>query len=247
MTLGTPAVISTINSDTDGTSYAGTSTAASANSLLVAFVGATRGSSTNPPAPTVANTPWGLTWSRVTAADKIWVGSGTPRRGGWIFVAKTSGAAGSDSFDLAFSATVASCVCIVVEITGADVSGTELDAVVQCATPVNGTAANFITSLSAASDPDNRAIAFYQIVQNTGQTIVHDSGGGWTEIDERATTAPAGSAAVHWLGTGFDTSPSATPSNAPTTTGYGAWSLEIKEGAAGGAPPPEWFEGVLPI
>lgn len=246
MALGTPTVISTINSDTDATSYTGTSSAASASSLLVAFVGATRGSSTNPPTPTVANSPWGLTWSGVTAADKIWVGSGTPRRGGWIFVAKTASAAGSDSFDLAFSATVASCTCIVVEITGADVSGTALDAVVQCATPVNGTASTWTTTLGAASDADNRAIAMYQCIQTAGSpTIVHDSGGGWTEIDERATTAPAGSHAVHWLGTGFDTSPSATSSSG--SVGYGAWSLEIKEGASGGGTAADWWGGVIPI
>jgi hypothetical protein len=230
--LSTPVNRSQINSTTNTNTYAGSSGSPSADALLVAIVSATDDSSHNPDTPTVVNTPWGLTWARDSRGDNLWTTTGTVRRGGWVFYAMTTTAPGADTFDVNFVDAVTGCTAVCVEYTGADLSGGALAALVQCTVGAGSGTTFAPATLNAAGHADNRGLAAYaKNVTSATATIDHDSGGGWSELVDLSRSTPSHEYAVHYHGTGFDTTPTATPSDAASKD-WGAWGLEIKAAVA---------------
>lgn len=233
MALSSPISVCTKTSATDTTAYSTGIGNPGANALVVVYVNAER-TTVGPDVPSIANSPWGLTFTRDARGDNAWTAAGTTRRAGWIFYAATTSDPGDDTFDVAFANTVIGCEIIVVAYTGADLSGDPLDALVQCTVAAGSSNAYAPTALNAAGDAENRSLAFYAI-NVTLQTIVEDSGGGWAELVELSHSTPTISNAAHYIAAGFDTTPTATPS-AGNSTVWGAWGLEIKAAAAGAAP-----------
>lgn len=232
MALSNPTNISQINSTTNTNTYAGSSGSPSANALLVATVSATDDGSHNPDIPTVTNTPWGLTWARDTRGDNGWTTSGTTRRAGWVFYAMTTSAPGADTFDLNFVDAITGCTAVCMEYTGADLSGGALAAIVQCTIGAGSGTTFAPATMNAAGHADNRALAAYAMnVTSATATIDHDSGGGWSELVDLTRSTPSHEYAVHYHSTGFDTTPTASPSDAASKD-WGAWGMEIKAAVA---------------
>lgn len=203
----------TLFSTTGATSYAETQSYTPAStSLMVAFVSV---SATSPVAPpTVAG--HNLTWTALTLSANAL--STTHRID--VYVAKSSGSASNAAFTISgYGGNQTGAAIIVYEVTGADVSGTAANAIVQNPTN-NGTGTSASVTLSAASYSANRPLGFFVHLDNSAPT---GEGGNWVSTTGNYNT-PATGVIGEANATAFDTSVTATTANV-------AWrgvALEVK-------------------
>ena len=199
---------------------------------MVAFVGVQQTSAT-PTTPTVANSPWALTWARDSRADNAWTSAGATRRSAFMFYAATGGAApGSDTFDIDLGGVTnigAEAICVA--ITGADLSAGPLAALVQAVPGIGAVSLMNNVTLSAAANAANRTLAFFEL-NSTTPTINQEAG--YTELTEVSHTAPTIRAECCWNPTAFDTTPSASSSD---SIGYASGQLGIELAAQLDDPP----------
>lgn len=188
-----------------------------ANRLLLAIVG-NSGPGTNPD----SFTGYGLTWVRV----------GTNTTGVLAFYAALTGASPSSTAPVAtWNSGATGAFIHMIEITGAYISGSVLDAFVQQSVGVyiveNGTAGVTSGSLTynAADQSANRPLAAFRHATSEQATPRTN----WTELTDGNYGTPAFALEVQWRSDAFETTGSATWS---TSSGYVAMGVEIKEAAA---------------
>lgn len=225
MALGTPTSVASINTTTNAASYASSSTSALAiDDLVVMFVDAHKQDSTNPDTPTVTTDNGGPTMSRVTGADNAWRPTGTNRGTAWVFVGKvTSTPTGAVTFTVDFGGTSQyGCEADVIQITGADVSGTALAAIVQSAITSGSGASSASITLSAAGNSANRPLAAFFHNSNADAITPRTN---WTELNEFTHSSPTITFESQYRGDAFETTASASWGSNHI---YGGTAVEIK-------------------
>lgn len=195
--------------------YATSSIAPTANRLLLCTVMASRGSSTDPPTPTVTGN--GLTWNLVdtTEGDNLFVASGTLRNRICLFYALTGGSPSSGAVTASFSATCTGCSIIVAE------SNADVDLATPIVQSKKGSGAGATTAtvtLAAFGDANN---ATYMTTAINGAAAITHEG---TEIADITYATPSTQTQAQYLATA-DTTPACTWTGANT---FGSIAVEVK-------------------
>jgi hypothetical protein len=176
----------------DGTNAVGTTASVTPASGSLVLLSAWSIKSSSPiPEPAIAGNS--LTWALVTST----VESADVKRA-WLFCAKaTSPSAGT--ITITYSNNQTDIGWMVVQVTGADVSGTCTDAIVQTKTDHVSTNSMTLTFTSAFSHANNRPIAFTHRVSSAATTSE------WTELND-ATVTNVVNNHVMWKDASDDTS-----------------------------------------
>lgn len=203
MALTRTELAATLADTTNVQAYASASASPSANALLIAHWTLT--DTVTPATPTVANSPWGLTWTAgPTINGTIELTEG--RIG--IFYATTASAPGADTFDLSATGGAGGnqtgCTIQVVEFT--DSSGVA-PRYVQGASDSNGSNSDFLLDTLAPIGNHSWVEASFVCNDDT-PNVTADSG--WTKGAEKVYTSPAvGHNLLHSNGLTTDNTPSA--------------------------------------
>ena len=149
--------------------YTSTAYTPTANSLLVAFI---VGTATTPTDPTTV-TGHGITYSKVVAGTPPIVVAAD--HGMSVWVAKALATPTSAGVSATWGSNRSSGAIVEYVVTGADVSGTALNAIAQSPT-TSGTGTSALTTLAAASNTKNAVLYF--VTHAANETTL--AGAGWT-------------------------------------------------------------------
>lgn len=186
-----------------------------ANSLLVAFAALSYASSPVDPSGVTGH---GLTYSAATLGTSTL--STTHKLSCWV--AKAGASPSSVACVAAVTGTITGGLVIEFEVTGANVSGTALQALQDTTATNNGSSTTPTVTLAAATDALNRAMTFVVVLANAAPT----TSGSWILTSGAAGNynTPATGGAALFENNAFDTAGAANTSNA-------AWrmvGIEIK-------------------
>lgn len=188
MAWGASAPAATVNTNVAATSFATASWTPTANRLLVAFVGFSIAAGTAV-APTLSGN--GLTWTFVRQ------GIGANPDGMAIYVALSTASPSTGALTIDFAGVNQTyCIAQVIEVDGADLSGTALAAIIQNdGTSPAAQASPFSRSFASVPQVSSRVMAGYYLTLNTAMTPRAN----WTELfDAGNAVAPARELEVQW-------------------------------------------------
>lgn len=188
MAWGASAPAATVNTNIAATSFATASWTPTANRLLVVYVGFSIAAGTAV-APTLSGN--GLTWTFVRQ------GIGANPDGLAIYVALSTAAPSTGALTIDFAGVSQTyCIAQVIEIDGADISGTALAAIIQNdGTSPAAQASPFSRSFASVPQVSSRVMAGYYLTLNTAMTPRAN----WTELfDAGNAAAPARELEIQW-------------------------------------------------
>lgn len=152
----------------------------------------------------------------------------------YVYRALKSSGLGSGTYTVnETSGTGTGCIALLLEVTGMDTSGSDgSGAIVQSPKndPDTNATAGTVT-FSAASAAGNRFFAATSHQANEATT--HDSGGGWTEIDDQTIATPTNGLEAQWHAT--DTSDTVANASWTTSSRWAAIGVEVKAAASAAA------------
>jgi hypothetical protein len=215
----------TINSEVDAASYSGAAFTATANSLLIALIGASRGSSLEPATPTVTHD--GLT---LTLIDfNFWSTLGSTRKKLWIAAVQAKASPGSSALSADFGGvTHVGCEASIFDVTGSDVLNGLAQSFVQVvkstADATGGASVPVTLTLAGAGNAANRPFSLWAHASNDAPGVTPQAS--WIELHEFSHANPNANHESQWRSDAFDTAAAATWSAGPV--GYGGLAFEIK-------------------
>lgn len=156
-----------------------------------------------------------------------------------IWIASSGATPPNDSITLTTSATNATgCALAVIEVTGADMTGTVANAIVarESAASPGGTGTTGTLTFAAAGNSANRPLVYFEHAANEATT----ERANWTELDDGSYASPAVGFQVQCRADAFETTSTATWT---TSAGWIALGVEIKAASTGDSS----FAGMVPI
>lgn len=207
---------SSLHSTTNGTVFDTTSAfTPAAHSLMVAVIRST-GKADTPTDVVTTNVT-----NRYTFAEVYNNGSGSAYFGIWV--ADSGATPPNDTIRAALTASNASgCHISVIEVTGADMTGTALQAIVDTAT-ITGSSPDTTATITynAASNAANRPLAAYAVASN----VAVAPRANWDELDDGNFISPSDAVEVQSRSDAFETTGTATWTGSLSWTALG---IEIK-------------------
>ena len=188
------------------------------------FVNTSIGTGTAPSATNVSGA--GLTFTQIgTPGGLLYPGTSSVRRiQAWRALSSAGATTGSITVSLDGGST--SMDAVLLEISGADTSGTNgSGAIVQSSTGKASLATSLSVPLAAFGSANNRPMAFFS--HRVGEATTE--GLGYTELDDSSHSAPSTGAQCEWHASAADTTPSASWLTAGQAGGF---ALEVKSASS---------------